>query len=42
MRYQYSQEDNGKTLNNILEVVNFILLMIIVGSFNYMVINFLF
>jgi hypothetical protein len=42
MRYQYSQEGHGKALETILEVVNFILLMIIVGTFNYLVINFLF
>ena len=42
MRYQISQDNKSKILANILEVVDFILLMIIAGSFDYLVINFLF
>jgi len=42
MRYQSSQDNKSSTLANILNVLNFILLVVIAVSFNYLVINFLF
>lgn len=42
MRYQESQQNERKSLENILPVVNFILFLVIAIGFNYLVINFLF
>ena len=43
MKYQISREKKiDLVIVDILEVVNFILLTIIAGCFNYLVINFLF
>jgi len=42
MRYQESQRNESKALENILPVVNFILFLVIAIGFNYLVINFLF
>lgn len=42
MRYQDSQPDEGKALENILPVVNFLLFLVIAIGFNYLVVNFLF
>ena len=42
MEYPDPQPTKNTTLANILAIVNFILLVIIAVSFNYLVINFLF
>ena len=42
MRYQESQRNESKSLENILPAVNFILFLVIAVGFNYLVVNFLF
>jgi hypothetical protein len=42
MKYQISRDNKSNSTMGILEVVNIILMMIIAGSFNYLIVNFLF
>lgn len=42
MKYQISRDKKSNLTMGILEVVNIILMMIIAGSFNYLIVNFLF
>jgi len=42
MRYQESQQNEKNTLNIIVAVVNFILVIVIAICFNYLYIDFLF
>ncbi len=42
MRYEGSQKDNKSSVDRILNVVNYALVVIIALCFNYIIVNFLF